>query len=72
MFRCNRDANPVTGQPSTLSPHSSLAGKRGVSAACNFSWRNPMIETLPLEQAADAYARMLQGKARFRMVLVNG
>jgi hypothetical protein len=32
----------------------------------------PMIETLPLEQAADAYARMMQGKARFRMVLVTG
>jgi propanol-preferring alcohol dehydrogenase len=32
----------------------------------------PMIETLPLEQAADAYNRMIQGKARFRMVLVNG
>ena len=29
----------------------------------------PMIETIPLEQAADAYARMMQGKARFRMVL---
>ena len=29
----------------------------------------PTIETLPLEQAADAYARMVQGKARFRMVL---
>src|SRR5438270_12126636 len=32
----------------------------------------PMIETLPLEQATDAYARMMQGKARFRMVLVTG
>ena len=32
----------------------------------------PMIETLPLEQAAEAYARMMQGKARFRMVLVTG
>jgi propanol-preferring alcohol dehydrogenase len=31
----------------------------------------PMIETVPLEHAADAYARMLQGKARFRMVLVT-
>jgi propanol-preferring alcohol dehydrogenase len=30
----------------------------------------PMIETLPLEQAAEAYARMIEGKARFRMVLV--
>jgi len=32
----------------------------------------PMIETLPLEQAGDAYARMIDGKARFRMVLVTG
>jgi D-arabinose 1-dehydrogenase-like Zn-dependent alcohol dehydrogenase len=31
----------------------------------------PMIETAPLEQASDAYARMMQGKARFRMVLVT-
>jgi D-arabinose 1-dehydrogenase-like Zn-dependent alcohol dehydrogenase len=31
----------------------------------------PMIETVPLEQTADAYARMIQGKARFRMVLVT-
>ena len=29
----------------------------------------PMIETGPLEHAAEAYARMMQGKARFRMVL---
>ncbi len=32
----------------------------------------PMIETVPLEQAVDAYARMMQGKARFRMVLLTG
>jgi propanol-preferring alcohol dehydrogenase len=31
----------------------------------------PMIETAPFEEAADAYARMMQGKARFRMVLVT-
>ena len=31
----------------------------------------PMIETFPLEQASDAYARMMEGKARFRMVLVT-
>jgi propanol-preferring alcohol dehydrogenase len=31
----------------------------------------PMIETAPLERAADAYARMMQGQARFRMVLVT-
>jgi propanol-preferring alcohol dehydrogenase len=31
----------------------------------------PMIETVPLEQAADACARMMQGRARFRMVLMT-
>lgn len=31
----------------------------------------PMIETYPLEQAADAYARMMSGKARFRVVLTT-
>jgi alcohol dehydrogenase, propanol-preferring len=31
----------------------------------------PMIETFPLEQAAEAYARMIEGKARFRVVLVT-
>lgn len=29
----------------------------------------PMIETYPLEKAAEAYARMLSGKAQFRVVL---
>jgi D-arabinose 1-dehydrogenase-like Zn-dependent alcohol dehydrogenase len=29
----------------------------------------PMIETMPLQRAAEAYARMMQGDARFRMVL---
>jgi len=31
----------------------------------------PMIETFPLEQASEAYARMIEGKARFRVVLVT-
>src|SRR5262249_33556385 len=31
----------------------------------------PMIKTDPLEEATDAYARMIEGKARFRMVLVT-
>ncbi|WP_448208033.1 alcohol dehydrogenase [Azospirillum sp. sgz302134] len=30
----------------------------------------PMIETLPLEQAAEGYERMMTNKARFRMVLL--
>ena len=29
----------------------------------------PMLETYPLERAAEAYARMLSGDARFRVVL---
>jgi D-arabinose 1-dehydrogenase-like Zn-dependent alcohol dehydrogenase len=29
----------------------------------------PMIETYPLEQAAQAFARMMSGKAEFRVVL---
>lgn len=31
----------------------------------------PMIETLPLERAGEAYAKMLSGEARFRMVLTT-
>ncbi|MFZ0639675.1 MAG: hypothetical protein WA020_05240 [Candidatus Acidiferrales bacterium] len=30
-----------------------------------------MIKTVPLDQAAAAYAKMMAGKARFRMVLVT-
>jgi alcohol dehydrogenase len=29
----------------------------------------PMIETLPLAKAEEAYKRMMDGKARFRVVL---
>ena len=32
----------------------------------------PMIETLPLEKAAEAYEKMMAGDARFRMVLTTG
>jgi D-arabinose 1-dehydrogenase-like Zn-dependent alcohol dehydrogenase len=32
----------------------------------------PMIETVPLERAAEAYARMMRGYARFRIVLTTG
>lgn len=32
----------------------------------------PMIETMPLERAQEAYDRMMSGDARFRMVLVTG
>ena len=32
----------------------------------------PMIETMPLEHAPEAYERMMSGAARFRMVLTTG
>jgi len=32
----------------------------------------PMIETIPLANAADAYGRMMRNEARFRIVLVTG
>jgi D-arabinose 1-dehydrogenase-like Zn-dependent alcohol dehydrogenase len=32
----------------------------------------PMIEALPLEQAAQAYEKMMSGDARFRMVITTG
>jgi D-arabinose 1-dehydrogenase-like Zn-dependent alcohol dehydrogenase len=38
----------------------------------NEQWRTgvrPMIETYPLEKAAEAYARMMSGDAQFRVVL---
>src|ERR1700758_2192653 len=50
----------LTGNPATGEATLRFSALSGVSA---------MIETVPLEQAADAYAKMMAGKARFRMVL---
>jgi D-arabinose 1-dehydrogenase-like Zn-dependent alcohol dehydrogenase len=36
---------------------------------CVLTGVRPMIETYPLERASEAYARMLSGKAEFRVVL---
>jgi D-arabinose 1-dehydrogenase-like Zn-dependent alcohol dehydrogenase len=36
---------------------------------CVLTGVRPMIETYPLERAAEAYARMLSGKAEFRVVI---
>ena len=32
----------------------------------------PMVETYPLEEAEEAFNRMMSGKARFRVVLSTG
>jgi D-arabinose 1-dehydrogenase-like Zn-dependent alcohol dehydrogenase len=36
---------------------------------CALTGIRPMVEMIPLEQAAAGYDRMLSGKARFRVVL---
>ncbi|WP_438489331.1 alcohol dehydrogenase [Streptomyces sp. S186] len=38
---------------------------------CVLQGIRPMIETMPLEHANEAYGKMLAGKARFRMVLAH-
>jgi alcohol dehydrogenase/propanol-preferring alcohol dehydrogenase len=53
-------ASGTSGDSEDTLSFSALAGVR------------PMIETLPLEQAAEGYERMMSGAARFRMVLSTG
>jgi propanol-preferring alcohol dehydrogenase len=53
----------LTGNPATGDATLKFSSLTGVAA---------MIETMPLEQAAEAYARMMSGKARFRIVLTMG
>ena len=72
------DVRIITASNSDLAAASASFGGRSGTPIDNqdtlaFSVANipPMIETAPLEQAADAYARMMQGQARFRMVLVT-
>jgi propanol-preferring alcohol dehydrogenase len=50
----------LTGDPATGDATLRFSALTGAAA---------MIETAPLEGAADAYAKMMAGKARFRMVL---
>ncbi len=56
----------VAGWPSGIAPDSEdtmrFSALTGVRAS---------IETMPLERANEAYAKMMSGKARFRMVLVT-
>jgi D-arabinose 1-dehydrogenase-like Zn-dependent alcohol dehydrogenase len=39
---------------------------------CDLTGVRPMIETYPLERAGEAYARMMSGDARYRVVLTMG
>ena len=62
IFGERKVAGSLTGNPATGEATLRFSALSGVSA---------MIETVPLEQAAEAYARMMGGKARFRMVLLT-
>jgi propanol-preferring alcohol dehydrogenase len=60
IFGSRRLEGALTGDPATGDATLRFSALSGVSA---------MIETVPLDQAANAYAKMMAGKARFRMVL---
>ena len=73
----------VTFDPIEVTPIQLIGGSRSLQGwaagtaadsedTLNFaalSGVRPMIETYPLEKAGEAYARMLSGKAQFRVVL---
>jgi len=73
----------VAFDPIEVTPVQLISGSRaiqgwaaGTAADCEDTLRfaeltgvRPMIETYPLEKAGEAYARMLGGKAQFRVVL---
>jgi D-arabinose 1-dehydrogenase-like Zn-dependent alcohol dehydrogenase len=73
----------ATFEPIEVSPIQLITGSRSIqgwaagTAAdsedtlrfAELSGVRPMIETYPLEKAAEAYARMMSGKAQFRVVL---
>jgi D-arabinose 1-dehydrogenase-like Zn-dependent alcohol dehydrogenase len=71
-------SEPMSVAPVQIIPNSlSLTGRYAGTAAgeedtvrfAELSGVRPMIETFPLEKAAEGYARMKSGQARFRVVL---
>jgi len=60
VFGSRKLEGALTGDPATGDATLRFSALSGISA---------MIETVPLERAADAYAKMMAGKAHFRMVL---
>jgi D-arabinose 1-dehydrogenase-like Zn-dependent alcohol dehydrogenase len=73
----------ASADPITVTPIQLIGGRRSIRGwpsgtardsedtlnFCVLTGIRPMVETLPLEQAAAGYERMLSGKARFRVVL---
>ncbi|MGA2319457.1 MAG: alcohol dehydrogenase [Solirubrobacteraceae bacterium] len=76
----------VSMEPMQVPPALLIGGSKSIAGHASGSSRDsedalafsvladvrPMIETLPLERAAEAYERMMSGDARFRMVLSTG
>jgi D-arabinose 1-dehydrogenase-like Zn-dependent alcohol dehydrogenase len=75
----------ASGEPLAVTPGQLIGGNRSLHGHASgtsmdsqdtlafsaLTGVRPMIETMPLEQAAEAYARMMSNEARFRMVLVT-
>jgi D-arabinose 1-dehydrogenase-like Zn-dependent alcohol dehydrogenase len=70
------EASPIDliGANRTVSGHASGTSmdSQDTLAFSSLTGVRPRIETLPLEQAQEAYDRMMAGDARFRMVLTTG
>jgi propanol-preferring alcohol dehydrogenase len=63
LFGSRSTDGAVTGDPATADATLKFSSLTGVAA---------MIETMPLERAAEGYARMMSGNARFPVVLTMG
>lgn len=59
LFGSRSVAGALTGDPATGDATLKFSVLSGVAA---------IIETMPLEKAPEAYAKMMSGKARFRIV----
>jgi alcohol dehydrogenase, propanol-preferring len=63
IFGSRKLEGALTGNPATGEATLRFSALSGISA---------VVETIPLEKAAEGYAKMMTGKARFRMVLTMG
>ena len=73
----------ISSDPMEVTPLQLILGERGIRGSAvgiptdsedtlrfaELTGVRPMIETFPLEKAAEAYARMMSGNAQFRVVL---
>jgi D-arabinose 1-dehydrogenase-like Zn-dependent alcohol dehydrogenase len=76
----------ASGEPLAVTPGQLIGGNRSIHGHASgtsmdsqdtlafsaLTGVRPLIETMPLERAADAYDRMMGNQARFRVVLVTG